>query len=134
MMRRPIFLAYHTELSMLLVAAAAAVKVEVVCRLLCASSRSCCRVAAEVVLAGEQTMGGGLHSTSCLPPPHRSKQGGCRGADGGTDRGDQMLLPGEELPSREETRRGRPPPVGDEQRRAVNGSLQTPDLTEKRER
>lgn len=45
MMRRPIFLAYHTELSILLVAAAVAVmKVEVACRLLCASTRSCCRL------------------------------------------------------------------------------------------
>lgn len=66
MMRRPIFLAYHTELSILLVAAAA-MKVEAAFRLLCGSTHSCCRLV-EVVLAGEQKMGGGL-TQLCVPLP-----------------------------------------------------------------
>ena len=96
---------------MLLVAAAAVplVKVEVVC----ASSApplapaAGCGVA-EVVLAGEQTMGGGLHSTLCPPPslPHRHKQGGFRRADGGAaSRGGAMEQRGAE------NRRGRAPPL-----------------------
>lgn len=71
MMRRPIFLAYHTELSMLLVAAAAVMKVEVACRLLCASTRSCCRLQGGGGGAGwraDDGRGASLHLV--FPPLH----------------------------------------------------------------
>ena len=93
MMRRPIFLAYHTELSMLLVAAAAAVW-RWRWRWCVASSAPPLSPAAGCGVGGggagwraDDGRGASLHLVSPLPLPpplpHRHKQQGCRGADGG---------------------------------------------------
>ena len=133
MMRRPIFLAYHTELSMLLVAAAAAaavvkVEVEVVCRLLCASSRSCCRLRGWrrwCWLESRRWEGG--FTPPCVPPSSSSS------SSSQTQTG-RLQRSWRRWPAAE-TRRGRPPAVSYEQRReTVSGSRLTPDLTWKRAR
>ena len=134
MMRRPIFLAYHTELSMLLVAAAVVAVVKVACRLLCASSGSCSRLRAGGGGAGWRADGGrgaSIHLVSpLLPPlPHRYRQGAAEELM-------EELFPGG---GGAETHRGRPPPVssrggGGGRHSVINGGRQTPDLTGKRER
>lgn len=94
---------------------------------------------AEVVPAGEQTMGGGLHSTLCPPLPLLFLTDTNREAAEELMEVNQMRLPGEER------RSGRRTEVvllltvmssdgGVGRRWPVNGSCQTLDLTGRRER